>query len=73
MFQVLNEGVSKRSSKEVSREFKGSFKDILWKLQRCLKKVSSAFKEMQKKFQGCLDTFNEVLSLQFCWCWCTDH
>ena len=33
--------IFKRSSKGVSSEFKGSFKDISWMLQRCLKKVPS--------------------------------
>ena len=41
--------VSERSSKGVVREFQDSFKDILWKFQECLKKVSG-FKDVSMNF-----------------------
>ena len=42
--------LSKRSSKGVSSQFRGSFKDVLRKFQGRLKEVSNVFKE---NFQWC--------------------
>ena len=50
------EGVYKRSSKGVSREFQGGFKDMLRKCQVCFKKM----------FQEC---FNDVLLYNFVLAW----
>ena len=41
------------SSKDVLREFQGSFKDVLRKFQGCLRKVSSVFQENFTK--SCMD------------------
>ena len=55
--------VSKRSSNGVSREFQGTFKDILKKYQRCFKKIS---KQVSRVFQEC---FIEVLFCNFVVAW----
>ena len=55
--------VSKRSLKRVSREFQGSFKDILRKFPRCFREESSVFQENLKKKTS--SVFQRVLT-KFC-------
>ena len=58
---------SKIHAKGVSRQLQGSFKDVLWKFQGWLKKVSSVFREnVTKSFKGVSKMFLRNFVLQFC-------
>ena len=58
-----------RVSKEVSRDFQGSFIFILRKFQECLKTMSNILQEnFKKSFNGVSRMFQCSFVLQFCCC-----